>query len=217
MQENSHSFKRKIFGLDNKLMRTSAKVFDLMFLNVLFIASCLPIVTIGAAIVSLYQMTRKLREEDTAHIGKEYFQTMKGNMKQGILLGLLSSFAAISVFLNIRIFSSIQHPISSTLQMVTYGIAFIIFLVSLYAFQISSKFKSTCAQVIKNAFFLSFLHFKKSLFLFMTVVPVIFLILYSQFTMLLTLSILLFIGCSVIAYIQTIILSPVFEKYSNKN
>lgn len=217
MQENSHSLKRRIFGLDNKFMRASAKIFDLMFLNVLFIASCLPIVTIGPAIVSLYQMTNKLREGITVSIGREYFQAMKGNMKQGIQLGLLSSFVGLSLFLNSKIFVSMQHPISSTLQMVTYGIAFIIILVSLYAFQISSTFTSTCAQVIKNAFFLSFLNLKNSFFLFMTIVPVIFLILYSQLTMLLTLSILLFIGCSVIASIQTMILSPVFEKYRNEN
>ena len=215
MQENSHSFKRKIFGLDNNFMRTATKIFDLMFLNVLFVASCLPIVTIGPAIVSLYQMTSKLREGIAIHIGKEYFQAMKVNVKQGILLGLLSSFAGISLFLNARIFASIQHPITTTLQIVTYGIGLIVFFVSLYAFQISAKFTSTCFQVIKNAFLLSFLHFKETFFLFLTVGPVIFLLIYSQFTMLLTMSILLFIGFSTIAFIQTIILNPVFEKYSD--
>lgn len=210
---SSHSFKRKIFGLDNKFMRASTKILDLMILNILFVASCLPIITIGPAIVSLYQMSHGLKEGKVTHIAKEYFRAMKLNMKQGMLLGAVVIMTSISVFLNIQIFSNLQNLTGTFLQMITYGVGFLIFWISLYIFQISANYHSNSLQVLKNAFLLSFLHFKKTLLLLVTVAPIIFLLIYSQFTMLLTLSILLFIGFSLVAFIQSTILGPVFEQY----
>lgn len=213
MQKNQQSFKRKIFGLDNKVMRVSAKIFDLMFLNLSFVVSCLAIVTIGPAIVTLYRMATKVREESNVNIGREYWKELKGNWTQGISLGFLGIFVASSIYLNSQIFSGIQQPLSTFLQIVSYGIGFISLVTGLYAFQISSQFNSSLKQVIKNAFLLSFLNFSKTIQLLIPILGIVFLLIYSSLTMLLTWSILLFIGFSGIAYVQTKTIQPIFKKY----
>ena len=42
-------------------MRFCEKVLDIVTVNLLFVVSCLPIVTIGVAKISLYQTSSKLR------------------------------------------------------------------------------------------------------------------------------------------------------------
>lgn len=217
MQKSQRPLKQRIFGLDNKVMRTSAKIFDLMILNFLFVLSCLPIITIGPAIVALYSMGSKVKQDAVTNIGREYFQKMKQNWKQGLFLGIASSLVFLAFFVNLNMIHAIQHPLALFAQMICYGIGFVSLVIGLYAFQICAKFESSNRQLLKNAFYLGFLNFSKTVLLLLVGIPVIILLLYSPVTMLLTLSILLFIGFSVIAYLQTLILSSVFEKYSNEN
>lgn len=217
MEKNNRPLKQRIFGLDNTLMRASTKIFDLMILNFLFVLSCLPIITIGPAIVVLYSMTSKLRKEPLTNIGREYFQKIRENWKQGLFLSILASFLFLVLFLYLNIFNTMPYPVAFFAKLLCYGIGFVSLIIGVYAFQISAKFESSNQQLLKNAFYLGFLNFSKTLLLLGVWIPVIILLLYSPITMLLTLSVLLFIGFSVIAYLQMLILNPVFEKYSNEN
>lgn len=72
MPKGSQALKKKIFGLDNKVMRTSAKIFDLMVLNFLFVLSCLPIITIGPAWLTLCSLTDNVRRGSIHQISRAY-------------------------------------------------------------------------------------------------------------------------------------------------
>ena len=44
----------RLFNIDNPVMQFLSKMFDLIVLNLIFILSCIPIITIGASISALY-------------------------------------------------------------------------------------------------------------------------------------------------------------------
>ena len=46
---------KTVFNTDNVVMRISEKILDLVTVNLLFVLSCLPVLTIGIAKISLYQ------------------------------------------------------------------------------------------------------------------------------------------------------------------
>ena len=50
------------FDTDNFLMRFCEKVLDIVTVNLLFVVSCLPIVTIGVAKISLYQTMFEIKK-----------------------------------------------------------------------------------------------------------------------------------------------------------
>lgn len=52
---------RRLFSIDGTLYKYMMKVYDLIVLNLLLIITCLPIVTIGAALVALYDVTYKMQ------------------------------------------------------------------------------------------------------------------------------------------------------------
>ncbi|EJG91980.1 hypothetical protein SPAR155_1617 [Streptococcus pneumoniae GA04672] len=55
MAQKGVSLIKAAFDTDNFLMRFSEKVLDIVTANLLFVVSCLPIVTIGVAKISLYE------------------------------------------------------------------------------------------------------------------------------------------------------------------
>jgi len=54
----------KFFNLDSPLMRFMTKLADLMILNLLFLITCIPVITIGAAWTSLYYVTLKMVKDE---------------------------------------------------------------------------------------------------------------------------------------------------------
>ena len=55
MSQRETGLIKTVFNTDNLVMRISEKIADLVTVNLLFVLSCLPIVTIGIAKISLYQ------------------------------------------------------------------------------------------------------------------------------------------------------------------
>ena len=51
-----------LFNMDGPLFRFLSKVADLMILNLIFLISCIPIVTIGASITALSYVTLKMKD-----------------------------------------------------------------------------------------------------------------------------------------------------------
>ena len=54
---------------------------DLMILNLLTLFCCLPILTIGPVLCSLYTVTLKLARNEAADIFRDFFSAFKNNFK----------------------------------------------------------------------------------------------------------------------------------------
>ena len=80
-----------MFSPDSKIMTVLTRITDLILLNILFLISCLPVFTVGAAVTALYSMCFRLMREEYNGIIRPYFQAFKTAFRQataiwGILL-----------------------------------------------------------------------------------------------------------------------------------
>lgn len=66
---------RNLFSLDSKLMRALGIIADYAILNVIYILTCVPIITIGAAKTALYRVMFDLLEGNDESYLKRYFKT----------------------------------------------------------------------------------------------------------------------------------------------
>ena len=66
-------------------------VFDLMMLSILFLVASLPVVTVGIAVIALYENVYAVLELRDGIIFKDYLLSLKRNWKQG--LGMLLFYA----------------------------------------------------------------------------------------------------------------------------
>ena len=175
----------RVFGLDNKVIGTLAKIFDLMVLNFLFVLSCLPIITIGPAWLALCSLTDKVRQGSIHQISRTYVTQFVQNFKQGVLLGTGAFLIVASLQLNLWIFKSLNHPVTFGLRMATYGIGLIVLFILFYVFLLSAKYEAPVTQMLKNTFLISFLNTHKILLLLLLLAPVVLLLTYSPSALLL--------------------------------
>lgn len=180
----------KFFNLDSPLMRFLSKVADLLWLNLLTILLCIPIVTAGAAFTALHYTCLKLVRGEESYITKDYFKSFKENLKQGIIIWLIViaavaliivDFYAVNpriVVLAVSIFGgmdvdeaiALATPIQAAVpeNMVTVfncgliaATVFVICTITLI-FPVLSHFTNTIKGTIKNSLLMSIMIFPKT-------------------------------------------------------
>lgn len=129
-------------------------------LNVIFFITCLPIITIGAALSSLYCVTLKEARGEYGYLVRPYIKEFRNNIKSGTLAFLLLFAVGAVLLFNVAFW----YAMSSFLSMIILGVmilACIVYcLTFLYTFPLIGRFSNTTIQTLKNAFFLSLLHIK---------------------------------------------------------
>lgn len=86
----------KIFSPDSRFIQVLTRIADIMFVNVVFLITCLPVFTYGPAKTALYDCAVKWASKDDAGI-TDYLRAFKANFRVGILPGILTLF--ITLFL----------------------------------------------------------------------------------------------------------------------
>ncbi|MGJ6980425.1 DUF624 domain-containing protein [Aestuariimicrobium soli] len=71
------------------LSRFLAKLADVMVLNLLFIATSLPVVTLGASLTALNDTAMRLVTDDYESVSRRYLDSFRANFKQGTILGVI--------------------------------------------------------------------------------------------------------------------------------
>ena len=188
------------------------KVIDLIVLNVIFIISCLPIITIGASITSLYYVTLKMVDPDKDYfLFKDFIKGFKESFIQsttamGIVLTKIALLVGIIYLINIIGEGSPNLMVTIPfLVLVT-----IISLVTLYLFPLLAYFDNTTVHSFKNALIISFHQMAKSIVLFLTALIIIIVIplFITQVWF-----VWLLMAFSLTAYLQSLILRKIFESY----
>lgn len=79
----------KFFNLDSPVMQALGKMADLMWLNILTLICCIPVVTAGASLTAMHYMALKIVRNEECYITKGFFKSFKENFKQATLIWLL--------------------------------------------------------------------------------------------------------------------------------
>ena len=74
---------------ENGFFLFMSRIGDIVFLNLCFLLTCIPVVTAGTALISLYTVTLKMAQNQEGYVIKSYFKAFKDNLKQGIIVGVV--------------------------------------------------------------------------------------------------------------------------------
>jgi len=193
------------------------KIIDLMGLNLIFIISCIPLLTIGASLTALYSVTFKMADPDKDHfLVRDYIDSFKKNFRQsttamGIILLKVALLVGIIFFINHAAGDSEPSLLITApfLLVVT-----IIGLVTLYLFPLVAYFENSTRQVFKNALIISFHQMAKSIVLFL--IALIIIVVIPLFVQQLWF-VWLLMAFSLTAYLQSLILRKIFISYTEKD
>lgn len=202
-----------IFSEDSMFMNILFRISDVVALNVLFLLTCLPVFTIGAALTALnYTAITAIKYED-GYIAKKYFKSFISNFKQSTLVWLIMLFVGCILFFDAYFWVSywkLQHsPWIGVMIIVSVVMAFVFLMAFVWIFPILSKFSNTIGKSIWNALALSVRHFPWTLLLCVTaaLVP---LFSYLSFPFLVAMVVC---GFGALAYAYAFLFQHIFKQY----
>ena len=143
-----------MFSPDSRFMQILTRVTDLILLNFLFLITCLPIITIGAAASALYTLCFSLMREEYSSITKAYFKAMKANFKTATAAWGILLMAAVPAAYYLTLTSGADGILRYAGLILILIIAAALMTAS-YVFPWISQFDNTALQSLKNALILS--------------------------------------------------------------
>ncbi len=178
-------------------------------LNLVFLITCLPVITIGTALSSLYYVTLREARGEYGYLVRTYLREFKNNFKKGtIAFAILFLIGAILLF-NIAFWFGTGTMPATILTGVLIAAMIGWFLIFTYTFPLIGRFENSTKQTLKNAFGLAMCNMKATFALIIIDAFVFFLCLFLSPMKL----IMVLFGFAFTAYCQSFVFKKVFEPY----
>ena len=185
---------------------------DIILLNVLFIITSIPIITVGVSLTALYASLKKRIRGHESYAARDYFKYWKENARNGLIIWcvLLPFLLAMVVFT-----SYIANNFENLPAVCAYFLLFLILLFILtYAFPLQATFINTPPRILLNSLLTALSHLPYTLALiFITSIPVC-LTLYFPRAFYFTCAYWLLLGFSINTSISAVITGKVFKHYN---
>lgn len=197
-----------IFNLDSPFISFLSRLADLMILNLWTLICCIPIVTIGTSLTSMYYVLLRLRNEEIDSVTRDFFHSFKMNFKQSTLMWAMYLLAIVVLWEDYYLMYVVGSQTLLRLRYAVY-IATALVLVSItWSFVQLSRYHNSIRRIILNSFRIGFAHFIRTLAMaLLTLMPIVVVALYPP-----AIPIMLVMGVSLPGYLQTMLFSPVLKK-----
>lgn len=201
------------FVIDSPVMKFLGRIGDIIILNLIFVVTSLPVITIGTALSALYTVAMKMARGEDPSILKEYMKAFRRNMKPATISWLIMAAAGAFIFVDFRlagVFNGTAYTVMRLLLAMIFGVWVLTFL---YLFPYIARFENTVFHSIKNALFLSAAHVPSTVMMLVISVGLIVATLFTSRTFVIGTIAWFFAGFAVVAYTQAFLFVRIFAKY----
>lgn len=203
----------KLFDPDSPIMSFLARVADLVILNVLWLLCCLPVVTAGASTTAMYHVARHLQEESISSVTRDFFRSFKSDFRQATPVYLLLLIPTAAVVMNAWILSAQSSDVVPVYVRAIWMVSALMltFVVS-FVYPVMAYFDDTVWKTLRTAAVLAVAKLPRTVLISaINLLPIIMLFVSLPFFLRSSIFWLL-IGGSLTAYLNMLILRPVFKK-----
>ena len=142
-------------SLDNPIIHALAQAYDVVYVTVLFLLGCLPVVTIGASYTAMHNVMMSIAADSYSGVWTHFTTAFKENFSLSTKLWLTAIPLGAIVFTNIGICFVIgqpQGPLLSIMRGLTVFTTAMYLSMFIYVFAGLSRFRVTFKQALSNAF-----------------------------------------------------------------
>lgn len=201
-----------LFDQEGPVMRALTDLSTLVFLNILTVICCIPVVTAGAALAAMHYVIMEMIEDRGGALVPEFLKRFKENLKNATPVWLILLAAAVFLYMDYRIISGGQAGLPRAMLIPIYAAAFVAAAIYVYAIPLTARFVYSIGATFKNAAILAIAYFPRTVIMVLITVAVPYL--FYNVTRLLPLFFLL--GFSLPSYFCALLYVPVFEKMIGK-
>ena len=208
---------KSIFSYEGKLFQIAERLGNLILLNALYLLFCIPIITIGPATAALHYVTLKYAADDEDRVWAPFVHSFKQNLKQGIVVGLITT--GLGVFLAFDLYWIYQMVSAGAtfdkIVLVLVALACVLYLMgTAYIYPLLARYDNPIKQMFRTALILAIRHLPATICLaILSGVPIA-MIMYSPVTLMIALTLYVFIGFAAIAYFQDKLIVRIFWQYT---
>ena len=149
-----------IFSPDSALMRGLSRIADVMLLNVVFIATSLPVITLGASLTALNFTAMRIATGKCESVIGDYFRSFRQNFRQATVIGLVLAFLAVVLALWFDVITNLSYGalVELALLAIWYVLAFNFAAAAVFVFPYLASFEGRIRDVFRNARLMSWKH-----------------------------------------------------------
>ena len=155
-----------IFAQEGKLARFLNRLGDLIWLNVLTMVFCIPVVTAGAAVTAMYQVSLRMVKNEEGKIGASFLQGFKENFRQSTLIWLIGGGISAFLALDIRLLGQVSYSFVRPYKILLFVLLLFVLMFTVFALVTAARFENTLKNTLKNGILFCVSHIFKSLLMF---------------------------------------------------
>lgn len=199
----------KKFGIDNPFFGFMSRIGDIIVLNLLFVITCLPVVTVGMSLSAMYRVTLRMARKESNYVAREYFRACKEDWKKStviwIILLAVGALLVFDIMVGERMWDALNVAVGALL--------FVWGMIFTYVFAVAARFENTVKNTMKNAMYMAVRHFPSTtVMLALNAVPLV-CIFFGSMTMALATPLYVVFGFALTARINAVFLNRIFRKY----
>lgn len=199
----------KKLNIENPFFEFMNHLADLAMLNVIWLITCLPIVTIGAAKTALYRITLRRARGESNYPVREYLEAFKEDFGKSTKIWLVLLISGGLLCFDLMYMGGSWSPLG-----ILVGVLLCIWMIlESYLFPLTAQFENSLKNTWENAGYMAVKHFPYTIVIVILNGIPLFCFLAGGAILKITLPIYLVIGFSLTAGINTRMFRTIFERY----
>lgn len=200
-----------LFDIEGKFFHYATKFAELMWLNILTLVCCFPLLTVGTAFTAMHKVLLQIYRDEESKITKTYFSAFRSNFLQSTIIWLFYILLFGILIADYYLVQKVDIAILQYAQYIFLLLALIEVLSLVWVFALQSRYHNPVKRTIKYAFISCIAYpFKSIVMVFLLCVPVILLFLAPAMV-----PTIILLGISLTGLLRTIIYDRVFKIMEN--
>ena len=205
----------EFFNKDSFAMRFLTQLGNLILVNIIFIITCIPIVTIGASLSALYRVTFAIHCKEEVTVLRTYFDTFRSSFKHSTIISVPTTAALLFFLYEIYLLFFVLDPKYALFQIPVWIMILIILSIWIYSFPMIGLYEQPLKQTIKNSLILAVTNLPVTISTIIVKGGILFLCLAIPKVGVIIGSFYILFGFSLSAFITAFFLKRIFEKYGS--
>ncbi|WP_390405466.1 YesL family protein [Lacticaseibacillus jixiensis] len=199
---------------DSLFTHVGSKLANLTILNLIYLLTCLPIVTIGVSTTALFKVTFSMvNEHQDTKLVRTYFKAWKDNFGRGLSLGLIQLWLLILLLVLLQIqqaLSALSFVIGGIVVLgaaILYGILFV------YVYGYSARYHDKLWHSIKACVVMGVIKWRQTAVLLITVISCLLVLPSTAWLLALGMMVFVLFGFALLAYLAVPVQMAVFTAF----
>lgn len=201
-------------GKLNPIIETINTLFQYLILNLVFLITCLPVITIGTATASLYYVMIKEIKGESGYLVRPYLREFCRNFKNATSAFLILFGTGAVLLFNLLFWPAQKTLTASVITGILVVILIVWLVISHYTYPLIGRFINTPLNAVKNAWGLALRNLKQTICLLLIDAGMT--AFYLFFPLKVVILSVPFFGFVLPAYWRSVILTKVFEPYEKQ-